>query len=236
MVARCKLTLCLLWILFVTTGVGAAAEPTSLDGRAWTQAAPRDEVRPRFSVAADPTALSLSAEIEGADGWWQTEVPIEGGQTYHVALQRRLHSVATPHRSCVVRIDWLDAKNQRVPSARPFVKGILEGYKDNQQPDYLDEPPRGADLGDWHSLSGSYLSPPKAVKARIELHLRWSAIGSRVDYRDLKFEVARPVPPRPVKLATVHLQPRGGNPQANREAFVETIDRLFQMLMNERAN
>ncbi len=42
-------------------------------------------------------------------------------------------------------------------------------------------------------------------------------------YRNLKVEATKPVEPRLVKLATVHLQPRGGNPQANREAFVDVI-------------
>ncbi len=184
---------------------------------------PRDEVRPRFSVTAQPAALSLKAEIEGADGWWQTEVPITGGQTYRISIERSLEAVASPHRSCVVRIDWLDAKNQRVPSARPFVKGILEGYNDMQQPDYLDEPPPSANAQQWQTMSGTYLSPPTAVKARVELHLRWCPVGASAQYRDLKLEAVKPTAPRLVKLATVHLQPRGGNPQANREAFVEVV-------------
>lgn len=201
-----------------------AAEPIRMDGRQWTEAAPRDEVRPDFSVAAQPPALSLKAEIDGADGWWQTEVPITGGQTYKISIDRKLSGVSSPHRSCVVRIDWLDAKNQRVPGARPFVKGILEGYNDMQQPDYLDEPTKQqSNAADWQTLTGTYLSPPTAVKARVELHLRWCEIGASVQYRDLKFEAVKPTEPRLVKLATVHLQPRGGNPQANREAFVDVI-------------
>lgn len=203
--------------------MATGAEPTSLDGRQWSEAAPRDEVRPRFSVAAQPAALSLNAEIEGANGWWQTEVPITGGQTYSISIQRRLAAVTSPHRSCVVRIDWLDAQNQRVPGARPFVKGILEGYNDMQQPDYLDEPPPSANAEQWQTMSGTYLSPPTAVKARIELHLRWCPVGASVHYRDLKIEAVKPTAPRLVKLATIHLQPRGGNPQANREAFVEVV-------------
>ncbi len=121
-----------------------AAEPVKLDGHTWTQEAPRDEVRPRYSVAADASLLRLNADIEAADGWWQTEVPIKGGETYSISIQRQLSKVTAPHRSCVVRIDWLDANNKRVPSARPFVKGILEGYKDMQQPDYLNEPASSA--------------------------------------------------------------------------------------------
>lgn len=44
--------------------MATGAEPTRLDGRQWSEAAPRDEVRPSFSVAAQPAALSLKAEIE----------------------------------------------------------------------------------------------------------------------------------------------------------------------------
>ena len=216
------------WCVSVLAG---AAEPTSLAGRQWTKEAPRDEVRPSFTVAAQSEALALSADIEGADGWWQTEVPITGGQTYSISIQRQLAHVTSPHRSCVVRIDWLDDKNRRVPSARPFVKGILEGYNDMQQPDYLNEPQpttTGAAAAEWQTLSGTYLSPPTAVKARIELHLRWCPVGASVQYRDFKVEAVKPVPPRLVKLATVHLQPRGGKPQANREAFVDVITQAAQ--------
>ncbi len=154
----------------------------------------------------------------------QSDVPIEGGKTYHITIERALENVSAPHRSAVVRIDWLDAENRRVPSARPFVKGILEGYNDMQQPDYLDEPGDQATTKlDWHTLKGTFLSPPTAVKARLELHLRWSAVGAKVAYRHLKVSSADPIAPRPVKLATVHLQPQGGTPQANREAFVDVI-------------
>lgn len=206
-----------------------AAEPTSLAGRQWTKEAPRDEVRPSFTVAAQPEALALKADIEGADGWWQTEVPITGGQTYNISIQRQLAHVSSPHRSSVVRIDWLDDKNRRVPSARPFVKGILEGYNDMQQPDYLNEPqPTTRASLEWQTLSGTYLSPPTAVKARIELHLRWCPVGASAQYRDLKVEAVKPIPPRLVKLATVHLQPRGGKLQANREAFVDVVTQAAQ--------
>ena len=240
---------CLWFSLFGSASV--AAEPANLDGRRWSQEAPRDEVRPRFSSAEQPAALALTAQIEGVDGWWQTEVAISGGQTYSISIERRLTHLTSPHRSCVVRIDWLDDKNRRVPSARPFVKGILEGYNDMQQPDYLDEPrasmnasSAGAPLtkvasssaasstvgstSDWQLLSGTYLSPPTAVKARIELHLRWCPVGAQVEYRDLKVEAVKAVEPRLVKLATVHLQPRGGNPQANREACVDVVTQAAQ--------
>ncbi len=212
---------CLGWI-------AVAAEPASLGGRQWTQESPRDEIRPHFAVVGQDEALELKVEIEGADGWWQTEVPIQGGQTYSVSIQRSFDHVTSPHRSCVVRIDWLDANNRRVPGARPFVKGILEGYNDMQQPDYLDEPQRVDKENAWQTLTGTYLSPPTAVKARVELHLRWCPVGASVKYRELKIEAVKPPEPRRVKLATIHLQPRGGNPQANREAFVDVVTQAAQ--------
>ncbi|MCC6507931.1 MAG: carbon-nitrogen hydrolase family protein [Pirellulaceae bacterium] len=235
-----RITLPSWWLLTVMVASGAWASelarlPAKLDGHSWTEQAPRDEVRPRFFVTpadkATPAnnqvgpALGMQAEIAGVDGWWQTELPIQGGQTYQVSLQRQIQGVSTPHRSTVVRIDWLNAKNQRVPSARPFVKGILEGYNDMQQPDYLEEPRTKAD---WQLLTGTFLSPPTAVKARLELHLRWCDPGATVHYLDLKFEAVQPVKPRLVKLATIHLQPRGGNLQANREAFVPVVTEAAQ--------
>jgi len=71
-------------------------------------------------------------------------------------------------------------------------------------------------------LGGTFAAPSRATKARVELHLRWDDEAT-VRYRALKWEVVEPVPPRKVKLATIHLRPKGGNPEANRKAFEQPI-------------
>ncbi len=206
--------------------VGHSAVPWS--GYNWTCQAPRAEIQPRYSQAGD--ALMLHIDQPGQAGWWQADVAIEGGKTYRVNIDRKTEGIATPHRSTVVRIDWLDAKDKRVPSDRAFVKGVLEGYRDAQQPDYLDEPRKlfeqdstlGARQTD-STLFGQFTAPRGAVKARVELHLRWCDVGGQVTYKNLVWKEAEATPGRSVKVASIHLQPKGGNPQGNREAFAGLI-------------
>ena len=207
--------------------------PQSVFGREWTSAAPRAEMRPQFLVSVDaatgkPDGLGLQIDnAPGLAGWWQTDEPVQGGQTYRISIRRMTEGVESPFRSTVARIDWLDANDRRVPSDRPFVKGVLEGWHDNQQPDYLNERPPAGDASDgagsgWTTLEGTFTAPRGAVKGRLELHLRWDD-EAVVHYRDLQWEAVEAPAPRPVKLATIHLKPRGGSPEANRAEF----DRLI---------
>ncbi|MGN6546959.1 MAG: carbon-nitrogen hydrolase family protein [Aureliella sp.] len=213
------------------SGDRPAADGTTAFGYQWKTAAPRDEMRPQFVASVDPAsgqADALGLRIEntpGLAGWWQADVPVKGGQTYHVSIRRQTEAVESPNRSTVVRIDWLDERDRRIPSDRPFVRGVLEGWHDNQQPDYLNEPPFASDAkadaandSEWTTLQGTFTAPRGAVKGRLELHLRWDD-QAVVHYRDLKWETVEPPARRRVKLATIHLKPQGGNPEANRAAI-----------------
>lgn len=244
MIQRHPLRLCILlsssFLALCSLAVVVHGDESSIDGkmatfagRQWLTRAPRAELRPEFTVApaeAESTeaALGLRTSASGLAGWWQTDVAVQGGQTYQVSLLRLVSNVAAPHRSAVARIDWLDDKDRRVPSDRPFVRGVLEGWHDSQQPDYLNEElPRTSNesiagenaSASWKKLHGTYTAPRGAVKARLELHLRWADVGAAAYYRSLTWKAVDAPARRPVKLATIHLKPRGGNPQANREAF-----------------
>lgn len=252
MISRLEIGLCVCLVLGVHACTALAKEAaagdapesaaTDFEGRQWLARSPRDEMRPHFAAvpAADgqPAALIIQADgTPGLAGWWQTEIAIQGGQTYRVSVLRQIEGVESPFRSTVARVDWLDARDLRVPSDRQFVRGVLEGWHDAQQPDFLNEtpfapaeaasdttPPAKASNsgGAWERLSGTFTAPRGAVKARIELHLRWDD-SALVRYRDLVCQETEPPQPRKIKLATIHLRPRGGNPQANREAFIGPV-------------
>lgn len=211
----------------------AADEPQTVFGHEWKSIAPRAEMRPQFLVAVDagtgkPNGLGLRVDnTPGLAGCWQTDVPVQGGKTYHVSIRRKTEGVEAPYRSSVVRIDWLDERDRRIPSDRPFVQGHLEGWHDNQQPDYLsevsfDSKANNTAAADQTVLQGTFTAPSRAVKGRLELYLRWDD-DATVHYSDLQWQEVSPPERRPVKLATIHLQPRGGTPEANRALFDQPV-------------
>jgi predicted amidohydrolase len=54
-----------------------------------------------------------------------------------------------------------------------------------------------------------YRAPSAATQAIVELYLRWAS-SARAEWRDVALTETPPEPARPVRLATVHYQPKGG--------------------------
>jgi predicted amidohydrolase len=76
----------------------------------------------------------------------------------------------------------------------------------------------------WTAVAGVYRVPAEATRARLELHLRWTADGE-VRWKDVDFRESAPPPARPVKLATVYHRPRGtASPQESRESFSRLVE------------
>jgi predicted amidohydrolase len=67
-------------------------------------------------------------------------------------------------------------------------------------------------------------APAGAARVRIELSLCW-APGGTVWWDDVVLEEAQPPVPRPVRLGTISLHPRGGA-QENLAAFLGALDRI----------
>src|SRR6516165_12549580 len=92
--------------------------PKAPDG--WLAAAPREEIKPRFSF--DPKggphgdgSLIISADKrDGLHGWWHKTFPIAGGKFYQFYAVRKVHDVEVPRRSAVVRIVWQDENGKPV--------------------------------------------------------------------------------------------------------------------------
>ena len=192
----------------------------------WKTAAPRDEIRPHFAYRAAGGRSGkgewvIEQDGPGQIGYWYQVVPVKGDQTYAFQVFRQVRDVENPRRSIVPRIVWQDAQGRSVPLAGPAVDFFRSpGSVVRAQPEY----PRDGetDAAGWTRIGGVYRAPPKAVRARLELWMRW-AEGGRVAFSDLKFAPREPLEPRQVRLATVHYRPRARSLSGNREEFAPLI-------------
>jgi hypothetical protein len=146
----------LLFLLAAPAPAGAA----STDG--WKPYAVREELAPRsFSErdARGALVLGLAGRGDGAvDGRWVREVPVVPGKTYAFRASWRARDVASPARSVLARLVFVDAAGEPMrPMEYPLVG------------------PAGSD--GWTPVAGVYRAPEKAAQVRLELHLRWTANG-----------------------------------------------------------
>lgn len=190
------------------------------DFEGWTTESPREELRPRFSTSAPARMVIEHDQREGLDGWFQRVFPVEGGKFYRFEVQRNIQGVARPRQSCLVRVAWQDGNgrivtmDQRSPHSNPALP------MPSAEPEY---PVDGAaDAEGWTKVGGTYLSPLRAVRAVVELHLQW-APGGRVEWRAPRFEKCAPPVARKARLAAVHFKPAGRSPRENCEEFVPFI-------------
>jgi predicted amidohydrolase len=212
--------------LFVATvtliGAAPAADsPAGPDG--WTTAAPRDELRPDFRYeqaggrGGGGRLVIQADDREGLDGYWMKDLPVEGGRYYRFQAYRKVTDVASPRRSALVRIVWLDEKGDRVPEDRGIVTRYLNTFTATAEAEHPAD--RQTDESGWTEVSDVYQAPQKAKQARLELHLMWAPKG-RVEWSDVSLEKTAPVEPRVVRLAAIHYQPRSGTtPEEKREQF-----------------
>jgi predicted amidohydrolase len=73
-------------------------------------------------------------------------------------------------------------------------------------PEPVDAGPRA---DGWTEIAGTYHAPAGATKCVVRLHLQWAANAS-VRWAEVSLSPAAAVGPRIARLATAHLQPRGG--------------------------
>lgn len=208
-----------------------SGEPVSSGPAGWQSYSPRPELAPRVWVEkctekemmgpekADPKPLKplaatgswiLGIAAQGhpsPDGRWICRVPVQPGNFYRFRADWQAEDVEHPVRSVVVRIGWEDARGQ-----------------DIAPPEYLRI--FGQQGGDgWQRMSEVLEAPERAARARLELHLRWTARG-QVRWKNVQF-VESPSPQgRKVRLAVVHHRPQGGKtPQENLQQFLPLLEK-----------
>ena len=197
---------------------GLRADETSPPPDGWRSYTVRSEITPRFWVEslkekAGPAGYALGLAGRGdeaVDGRWLRSLPVTAGKHYVFHAEYRAKNVATPARSVLARVIWLDAKGKQISQAEfPLTKP--------------DRTPDG-----WTAVTGTYQAPTQTAQAQIELHLRWAAHGEVLWRKtDLK-ETAAPAP-RKVRLAAINHRPRDTkSPQENLEQFAKLIDEASQ--------
>lgn len=208
-----------------------AAAPQSLDlaDKAWSESAPRAEIRPDFTRTAvarpdgskQPALVIKHDAREGLDGAWTRSLPVVGGKWYAFECVRRTENVAVPRRSALVRIAWLDAAGKKVPRDTPPGTGFMPDRTWAAEAEHPEDGP--IDAHGWCRVSGTFRAPSRAVQALVELHLQW-APGGTATYADVRFAETSAPKPRKVRLATVHFKPEGGKtPEGNCKLFAPLI-------------
>jgi predicted amidohydrolase len=202
-----KLTLAVAPVAALLFAASAFGDAASTDG--WRPYAAREEIAPRSWSERDAQGglrLGLAGRGDDAvDGRWAREVPVVPGKTYAFGAAYRARGVASPGRSVLARLVWLDAAGETMrPMEYPLVR------------------PTGPD--GWMPVAGVYRAPDTAAKARLELHLRWTAAGE-VLWQGAAFGEAELPRARRVILAAVNHRPRGtASPQDSRERFVHLVE------------
>jgi predicted amidohydrolase len=194
-------------VVAVLFAASAVAETASTDG--WRPYATREEIAPRSWSDRDGQGgvrLGLAGRGDDAvDGRWAREVPVVPGKTYAFGAAYRAQDVASPSRSVLARLVWLDAAGETMrPMEYPLVgPARSDGFT---------------------PVAGVYRAPDAAARARLELHLRWTATGE-VLWRDAAFGETTLPKPRPVTLAAVNHRPRDTtSPQDSRQHFVRLVE------------
>ena len=223
---RCILLASLICGLPIFGQAAAGDGESAPDG--WTTQSPRDEIRPEFVYhpkGGPNQAGSFVIEADsraGLFGWWEGSFDVEGGQYYKFFALSKTSKMRTPRRAAVVRIMWRDKDGKHVLHAEPTVASYRPGTRPRAEPEFPAD--KGVNQQGWTEVSGTYLVPPEASKAIVELSYRW-APGGRVEWTDLSLTKIPAPSPRIARLATVHYRPREGKtPREKCELFAPLIE------------
>jgi predicted amidohydrolase len=112
-------------------------------------------------------------------------------------------------RSAVAEIVWLDKHGEPVPTDM--------GSMEVELPER-----RGTRVDGWTEVSDIYQIPKRAVRALVDLRLRWAS-NATVRWSEVLFEPSGPPPKRLVRLAAAHFHPEGGSSVADNVRMIEPI-------------
>ncbi len=216
------------WIMALTgaylTGGSRRVFGQAPDG--WLTDATRDEIRPEFAhqphggVDGRGCLLIKADHRDGLDGFWRKDFPITGGKSYQFRADYQAEGVAVPRRSIVAEIHWKDGQGRSVPLDQQPEMNYLRGATAMAETEFPTT--RRTDRQGWTEVSDTYQAPARASRATVELHLRW-APDSAVRWSGVSLTETSPLPPRMVRLATVHFKPSGGRTPADNCRMYEPL-------------
>ncbi len=200
-------TLLAIFMIFQLIPALAVADEFAPGG--WKFVAVREEIAPKPSFSLDKSGdyrLIMNGNgNESEDGRWFKRVPVTAGKYVLFTARYKFTDIATPTRSIIASVLWLDENGKQVEQAEfPLtVPGDCDGYK---------------------RVTATYEVPAKATQAELQLRLRWTASGE-VSWRDIELKETAAPTPRKVKIASINHRPRNSkSPQVNLDQFAKFID------------
>lgn len=212
--AYCTAIIC---AAFFAATVSHAEAPEFTAG--WTFVSPREEIRPEFTFVSDGGPHGAGSFVieadqrEGLFGWWEKTFEIEGGKFYQFSAVRKADGIEVPRRAAVARVLWRDDQGRTVLHDEPAFASYRPGERPRAEPEFPVD--QGVDENGWTTVTGVYHAPSDATRAVVELSYRWAPSG-RVEWSDVELKQADAPAPRPVRLATIHYQPREGKTPADK--------------------
>ena len=154
-------------------------------------------------AVADGLLVEAPKRPHAVGGVYQDLQRIRPRQAYAVEAICRATEIASPGRSIIVRLTWMQG-TKRVHPAGMLVRGPLAE-------------------GETLCFRDVLVAPEGSDGARLSLELKWPGDGS-VCWKRVSVRPTSPPPPRKVKIGTVYLRPRGSTPEKNLELFCEQVD------------
>jgi predicted amidohydrolase len=204
--------LLLTFVAFASARGGLLADEAASAPDGWKGEAVRAEIAPRFWLVRSRGKASADYELglagqgsEAVDGRWVRRQTVVAGKHYVFHAEFQSTNVATPMRSVLARLLWLDVRGKQIGETEfPLTKSAAT--------------PDG-----WTVLSSTYEAPKSATQAQVELHLRWTAHGTAV-WRRAGLTETKPPAARKVRLAAVNHRPHNSkSPQENLVQFAGLI-------------
>ncbi|MEM9587201.1 MAG: carbon-nitrogen hydrolase family protein [Planctomycetota bacterium] len=201
----------------VPTDAGDTATESSKHG--WRFKAARDEIMPRHHfVSSDQSELMPQLVIgpvarPGLSGHWEKEFPIQGGKHYRFVTRCQTDDLASPRRSVVARVRWLDESRQPVNWPEPAKYGYRKGHPPRAEPEF---PAIRSIVNGVVAFDDTFEAPADATRAVVELHFRWGDSGSSAAWTIPALTSVEAPAPRLVRLATVHFRPQDGQTSAEK--------------------
>ncbi len=170
----------------------------------WT--AEVEGARPAIRAVPDGVLVEAPGKPFAVGGLRQEFDSVQGGKAYAIEVACRAERIASPLRSLLVRLVWLD-HGKAVHPAGMYVRGPVADAQDPSQLLFRDV----------------LVAPAEADGARLSLEVKWPGEGS-VLWQRASVRPTTPPPPRKVKIGTVYLRPTNSTPEKNLKAFCEQVD------------
>ncbi len=191
--------------------VATGAARTAAEG--WQARSPRPEIAPGFGfehgggIDGGGVWVLRGEGRKGVHGAWGKAFPVTAGEHYLLRAFHQVDQVPHPRRSAVVKLTWRDARGAEIR--------VGEGIAVSNPPTFLPAAPseyppqRDMAAGGWTEVSGVYLVPEGTAQAEIELRFLWAPHGT-VRWSGVTLTRTAAPPRRRLRLAAVHMRPRGG--------------------------